>query len=343
MQQTPQISTPKPFISNAVVRTTALWAASEAFLGGMLHALKVPMAGIILAGFASICITVIALSTKNRGNILKATLVVIAVKFLLSPHTPVMAYLAVGIQGMAGELFFLRRKYFKWPAFLISIFCLIYSAIQRLLVLTILFGMEFWQASNQFLNGISESFGMSSDDYISYIIIFYLACYFFAGILVGIINIKITQYIKDQKMPDYVTRANTMKSGLLNVEKRTRSRYRKFLIPIAIISLILLLASYLPFFEGGISRSKILMILLRGFLITCVWLLVIAPLLKKAIDWFLKEQNITQSSYFKSVIQLLPEMKEVIQKSWAASKTGNKLVQIQRFITTCFLLVVFYD
>ncbi len=108
------------FKTNVTLRITALWAFSEAFMGGILHGLQIPFAGLVLGFVAAVCITLIALGNTQSGEILKATLLVIAVKFILSPHTPPMAYLAVLIQGAVGELLFLNKRFFKLAAFILT-------------------------------------------------------------------------------------------------------------------------------------------------------------------------------------------------------------------------------
>jgi hypothetical protein len=148
----------KLFNTGIVYRIAGLWAFSEAFMGGILHGFKIPFAGLFLSLIAAICMSLIAVSDKNKGLILKVTLAVIAVKFMLSPHTPPMAYVAVLIQGVVGELFFLSRRAIKPAAFLLTMFCLLYSAFQHLFVLTVIFGKNFWAALDVFLNGITKTF-----------------------------------------------------------------------------------------------------------------------------------------------------------------------------------------
>ena len=333
----------KTVFNNAVVRITALWAASEAFLGGFLHALQVPFAGMFLAAFASICITTIALFTRKTGSILHATLVVIAVKFVLSPHTPIMAYFAVAMQGVAGELIFIRRKYYKFPALAISLFALVYSAFQHLVVLTVLLGMNFWAALNEFFNKISQSFGLTNVDYIGFILTLYIGGTVLLGIVTGGINVKLAKSIKEKQIPEYVKTANELKTQALAERIKSHHRYKKFLIPIAIFSLVLLLVTYIPFFESKLATHQLIRVAVRSLLIVIVWLLVVAPLLRRIINWTLDKKNILQSSYFKNVFHLMPEMQLVIQKSWFASKTENRLKHLQRFVTACFMLVLFYD
>ena len=45
------------FKTNVTLRITALWAFSEAFMGGILHGLQIPFAGLVLGFVASVCIT----------------------------------------------------------------------------------------------------------------------------------------------------------------------------------------------------------------------------------------------------------------------------------------------
>ena len=281
--------------SQAVLRITALWACSEAFLGGMLHALKIPMAGIFLATFASICISVIAVSTKSKGAILRATLVVLAVKFALSPHSPIMAYLAVGMQGLFGELVFFRRKNYKIPAFVLSLFSLVYSAVQHLLVLLILFGKDFYDALNIFLKKITETFLPNANNIVDYIVLFYLFAYFVAGIVAGFINIKIVVKIRNQQIPDYVLRAQSLMESPIEIQKKKNKwkRYKKYLILIGIFSVLFLSVSYFPNLESQLSKNKLLFIMLRSVLIILVWMFAVSPI----IQFFFTEIFTKESSF----------------------------------------------
>ena len=185
LQSQPSAITSEFYKTNVTLRITALWAFSEAFMGGILHGLKIPFAGLVLSFVASVCITLIALGNDKAGEIIKATLLVIVVKFILSPHTPPMAYLAVLIQGLVGEMLFFRRMALKPAAFVLTLFSLMYSAFQHLVILTIIFGKGFWEAIDIFLNKITQSFVQSAVHYSFYLILFYLACYLVAGVAGG--------------------------------------------------------------------------------------------------------------------------------------------------------------
>ena len=57
-------------------RLIALWALSEAMLGGIIHGLRIPVSGLIVGSCAVICICLIAWYVPKKGSILKATIIV---------------------------------------------------------------------------------------------------------------------------------------------------------------------------------------------------------------------------------------------------------------------------
>ncbi len=82
---------------------------------------------------------------RNDSEILKSALIVILIKALVSPHSPLTAYFAVGIQGLLGYLLFSTKKFYTFSALLLGIFTLFFSGIQKIVVLTILFGNNLWK------------------------------------------------------------------------------------------------------------------------------------------------------------------------------------------------------
>ena len=330
---------------NSPVRITALWAFSEAFLGGMLHGLKIPFTGLVLAFIASICITLIAMADTRRGVILKATLAVIAVKFALSPYTPPMAYIAVLVQGLAGELFFLQRRFIKPAAFILAVFSLMYSAFQFLITMTVLFGKKGWQALDEFLNNTTKSLIPSAQHYSLYLVLIYLACYLIAGIAAGIISIKIIEQARSGKavvIPGLdVFTSEEFNSSSSHKKNKAVAPWK---IVIGLCSFIILLVSYLPaiqyFFSG---QKKIYAIFLRAVLILLTWLYFLSPLLIKLIARWTEKYRNRNSALFGQVINLLPEIRNIVQYSWQSTKTNSRLVHIKKFITTAIWLTAFYE
>ncbi len=124
----------------SVLKITALWAFSESAFGGILHALTIPLRGIFINSAAVLFITLIALFAKSNREILKSTLIVLTIKALVSPHTPFTAYLAVTFQGLLGYILFFTKNCFKVSAFLLGVLTLLFSGMQKILVLT----FNFW-------------------------------------------------------------------------------------------------------------------------------------------------------------------------------------------------------
>ena len=331
------------FKTNVTLRITALWAFSEAFMGGILHGLQIPFAGLVLGFTAAVCITLIALGSTQKGEILKATLLVIAVKFILSPHTPPMAYVAVFIQGAVGELLFFNKRFFKTAAFILTLFSLLYSAFQHLLILTIIFGKQFWVAIDIFLNKITQSFSKGAVHYSLYIVLFYIGCYVIAGIAGGLLNIKIIKKVQAgndtdrllQQLDNLTVNDNGAFSNSPYVKKK-----KNWLIVFGGLMLLLLVASYLPFLNTGFSKPKVLEIILRGVIIILVWSFFITPLLRIQMQKWITRYKEKKASPIQEVVVLLPGIKNILQTSWQVSATSGKLKRVKQFFLNAILLTV---
>src|ERR1700712_4975096 len=131
-------------------RLVALWVLVEGVMGGMMHALKIPFTGMIVSSGAVICICLIAYYVPAKGAILKATIIVAVFKMLLSPHTPPTAYIAVFFQGLMGQILFFNLRYHRLSCILLAVLALVEAAVQRIVLLTILYGTNFWSAINEF-------------------------------------------------------------------------------------------------------------------------------------------------------------------------------------------------
>ncbi|MBS1626877.1 MAG: hypothetical protein JSR09_07275 [Bacteroidetes bacterium] len=329
------------FQQTTTIRIVAFWAFSEAFLGGILHGFQIPLSGLVLASIASLCITLIALANTSKGIILKATLVVIAVKFILSPYTPPMAYLAVLVQGIAGELFFMQRKFIKVTTFCLTLFSLIYSALQQLITLTIIFGKSFWKGLDVFLNKITQSF-ISQQHYSLYIVVIYLLCYVLAGIFGGIFNVYLIEQFKQNKLPENFNNAlellNANNSTYTNLKQKKKKN--NFII-IGIILLCLLLISYIPFLQQNLLKGKILPIVVRGIFIILIWMYLLAPLFIKLISKWVQHYKKNNRSVIENILLLMPDIKNIVMASWQASKELRFFKRIKNFIFNSLMLALY--
>ena len=332
--------------TNVTLRITALWAFSEAFMGGILHGLKIPFAGLVLAFVASACITLIALGNNKKGEILKATLLVIAVKFILSPHTPPMAYVAVLIQGAVGELLFLNKRILKPAAFILTLFSLLYSAFQHLLILTIVFGKGFWQAIDIFLNKITQSFIKDAVHYSLYLILFYVGCYLIAGIAGGLLNIKIINSVQsDNQTNALLQQLNNLPAVTedIFINKKSAKKKKWFTLIFGSLMVLMLIFSYLPFFSKSFGKSQIPELIVRGVIIILVWNYFITPLLRLQIQKWVARYKEKNGNALQQVIALLPGIKIILQQSWQLSQQPKKWLRFKSFINYTVLLIVHHE
>ncbi|NDF98049.1 MAG: hypothetical protein EB101_03795 [Chitinophagia bacterium] len=172
----------------------AFWAFVESFLGGILHALQVPLRGIVLAGAATACLTTIAAvtggyvekkPTRNFSvDLLNATLAVMAVKLILSPQSPLTAYVAMLFQGGLAYLLFGCLPSFRLAAILFSVLALVETALQKVLVLYLFFGADFWTTVAAWVNDLHVQFGFLPLG-LRGIVMAYLLLYFIVGLAIG--------------------------------------------------------------------------------------------------------------------------------------------------------------
>ena len=170
-------------------RLVALWIFCEAVLGGIIHGLKLPVSGLIVGSCSVICICLIACYVPLRNAILKATIIVAIFKLMLSPHSPPTAYIAVFFQGLIGQLLFSTNGFYKTSCILLGVIALAESALQRILVMTIVFGNDLWKAINDTINRLTGQPGATN-----YSLLFgvgYLLLHIIAGFVVGLIAYKL--------------------------------------------------------------------------------------------------------------------------------------------------------
>lgn len=187
---------------SAINRLTALWALSEAGLGGIMHALKVPFTGFFVGGFAVVLIALIAFySNCNFRSIVQATLLVLLVKAGSSPHSPVTAYIAVAFQGIIGAVIFYALRYNRWSCILFGSVALLESALQKILVTTLIFGKSIWQAIDIFMESIFKDLHIANNiSYSELVIILYVLSYLVLGIYLGFLAANLPKNILKRKL-----------------------------------------------------------------------------------------------------------------------------------------------
>ena len=324
-----------------VLRITAIWAFSESAFGGILHALTVPLRGLFIASASVLFISLIAVFTKSNKEILKATLIVILIKAIVSPHSPLTAYLAVSLQGVLGYLFFSTKKFYKPSALLFGIIVLFFSGLQKIIVLTILFGNTLWESLDIFIKQVSiEIFNIDHPDInYGYLLI---ACYVFihlaAGLFIGLYAGKLPQKINIYKsvIPNSIIQFNEEEIPHRTKQKKKNWFLRPSGIFVILISVGVIILSYLsPEMEKNAAMSVLIMIF-RSLVITFIWYSLLAQIVRKLFQKFIAKRKSAYSKDMQEIISMFPQFRKIVNYCWKLSGNKKGYKRIRYFLSTSF-------
>lgn len=330
----------------SVLKITALWAFSESAFGGILHALVIPFRGLFISAAAVLFITLIALFSKSNKDILKSTLIVILIKALVSPHTPLTAFFAVSIQGLLGYILFLPKKFFRISTFILGILILSFSGVQKIVILTVLFGNTLWksiniftkQVLNEYLNiGINESVNYGHLLILAYVSI-HIAAGIFIGFYAGLLPKKINKYVR--QLPAAIFEVS--ENELPNREKKKKRRWilRPTGIFVLSISVGVIIFSYLSPSINGSAGFDVIIMLIRSILLTIIWFGLLAPIVKNAFQKFLSRRKSNYTKEINEIMNMFPQFRKVVAYCWKDSKKKTGFKRIHYFLSTSFYFLL---
>lgn len=308
-------------------RLIALWVLNEALLGGIIHGFRIPVSGLVVGSCAVICICLIAWYAPQKGAILKATLIVAIFKMMLSPQAPLPAYIAVFFQGLMGELVFWRRRFYPIACILIGILALLESGLQRILILTIIYGNGLWTAINSFFNNLTGQKRVT--DYSFFIVSWYILVHVIVGLMVGLwarmLPHDITQLEKLQQQYPVITGDN-FEFRPARLRKKKRKKLILFIAWLALLALYI--QSYFGIGSPLLPSSIALKIFIRSIIIVLAWYFIVGPLVRAALNNWLQKKKSESLEDINQVTLLLPATRELVFKSWqlSADRKGWKRI-----------------
>lgn len=332
-------------------RITALWGFSETALGGILHVLKIPFTGLFIGSAAVLFICLIAQYGKSKTEILKATMIVIIVKAVVTPYVPFNSYLAVTLQGVLGFLFFSLIPIKKIAAIFLGTFALFFAALQKFIMMTILFGNTIWESIDTLvkiiLNQIPFLGGKLSLSASLILISLYTAIHILAGIYVGIRATLFDKWLlKKSKELEILKLTREEQNGLFErpkFKKRRRWWQRKSGIIILTVSVSTMIISYLFPHLAKSSTYDILFMLIRSFVITFVWFIFISPFIVKFFKMFIDKKTFEHASEVNIITELFPSFKNVVNYCWKLSSALNGYVRYRKFLSDTLALLLLTD
>jgi hypothetical protein len=325
----------------AVERLTALWALNEAGLGGIMHAFRTPFTGIFVGGLAIVMITLIAhFSERKWSAVTRALVIVLIVKAAASPHSPLPAYLAVSFQGLMGALIFSALPNLRLGALLLGVLGLLEAAVQKLLVMTILFGNPLWESIDAFFNYVFQQMGFiaAGDDLKGswWIIGAYLGLYLAAGAAVGLfagrLPAQLQETLRNTRLPDLERDAPAGKDA-------GKRRRRKWLLPGMLLLGMLLITVFL---QPSGSASP-LWLILRVALILGAWYFFLAPLLMAFTRRFLRRKHAQYQREVERSLALLPVLRKIARAAWKETAAHKGWRRLREFLLCLIAYSLLYE
>lgn len=331
--------------SNAITKLIILWAFSESALGGLLHAFRIPLTGLFVGGSAVIFISLIAHYSNNKTSILNATLLVLVIKFVVSPYTPLPAYFSVLAEGSLGFFLFNILNLKKSAPILLGFFALLFSSFQKIFVYTVLFGMTFWESIDVFINFVFKQLSITSEANISFsyiIISIYVTIHILGGILAGIVSKNIPKWVDD-----FSYQINFSKILPAEENKPEKKKHKKLFwyqkvsgIIFILITTVLLVLSYTTTMFDSNLPVKIIIMFIRSIVITVIWFFLFAPYVMKIIQRLLSKKKSEYSNEVENIVNLLPEMKAAVKYSWNESSKTKGVGRIKLFLSYIFVITL---
>ncbi len=307
-----------------------------------MHALRIPFTGVFIGGTAVILISLIAyFSRPEFKTILKSTLIVLIIKAVASPHSPINAYFAVIFQGVAGFLLFQVIRNLKISAFLLALLALMEGAVQKILVLTIIYGQSLWQAIDTFFNFVLTKFGAQTSSFsVSYLIIgLYFAIHLVGGILIGWLGIKFLKLM--DHLPQRLNHLPELHWQEQNLQtSKPKSRHKKYL---KLLVLLLFIILSLTLFSSDDGFVQGLIVFFRVFALVLLWYLFLGPFLLKRLHRFLSRKSQSYAQEVESVHDLLPVLKVIVFTLWSDSAKFNFLKRWRYFLSNLILFSLFLE
>jgi hypothetical protein len=268
-----------------IFQLTALWAFVEVTLGGVLHALRIPFTGVVIGGTAVAIISIIGQNSQRPWrDIISATGLVLMVKAGASPHAPLPAYIAVAFQGLLGALVFQWFRFCRISVVLFALLAMLESGLQKLLLLTLLYGKSLWVAFDVFIESVLKSLHLQSDTTGSHWIVgIYIGIYAFWGLYLGF---RLATFSK--RADAYVQRWKTspmleITDHLTSVWHVKRNRNVFWLIYLAIILLMCFVLIYF-----GEQKYDLFYVVFRSMAAIFVVFWIVNPLFSY---WIKKKSN----------------------------------------------------
>jgi hypothetical protein len=320
--------------SQIISRITTLWAATECGLGGFFHAMQSPFTGLIVGGLSVVYISLIAHFTvlgnpqlsflprfrKVSQTIFASVLFVLAIKAAVSPHSPIGAYFAVGLQALIGIVIYSLVRSHQISTLIVALLSMLSSALQKVLVMVVLFGKSLFDSIDLFFVEtaqrldvfVSDSFSLSESA-----AIVFLAIYAFGGLLIGYFASRIPSSIKHQSEE----LARLIQSHEEDTQPKPSIKKKAWFpwLIVLMISLSILVQFILNSKEAAVWQ------LARTLAVLIIWFLLFRPFVRLVLSKLKSSGKEKYQSEIATFQNELPQILSYSKYAWHVSKTMTGL------------------
>lgn len=288
-----------------------------------MHAFQIPFTGLLVGGMAVIMICMIAgISENNFRQILKSALIVLIVKAMVSPHTPPPAYVAVAFQALLGYGLFSLMRVNVVSILLLGTIAMLESALQKLLVLTLILGESLLKAVDITIEFIAGQFGLTALNGSNWVIAIYLIIYLAGGLVISWLALRTIKGFHNDKAVMIVEAISITQDISGSKPTSGKSKFKKLWI---LIGMMIVLSAILFFFASDTKQGLLSVIRTFSWTLSAilVWYMIIGPLFTKAIQKFLQKK---QSLYSEEVLQILsfiPVLRRLTTMAWQQSRQAK--------------------
>jgi len=336
------------FIDSRAGRITVLWALSESALGGVLHAINIPFAGLFIGSGAVIFISLLIYYSEDRRTVFRSVMVVLLIKVGVSPHSPPLSYFAVALQGAVGYLMVLPGRMFRVTVFLFGITVLFLSSVQKILLLTIIYGKNLWASIDQLGFFITEkipyvsSMGKTS----LWLIGGYALLHVLAGAAAGYFAGTLPARVEQSSTPVLIHAAEPVPEFPVkkNKGKRKGNWFRRpsTLLVAALAAVITGLTYIYPdFFENAALRALVMII--RSVLIMGLWIFVISPMVTRGYQKFFQNRKGKYAGEVDRVLADFPRLRAVVAGNWKCTAGLTLHLRIKRALASILVHILRND
>jgi len=309
----------KAIDEQVVIRLSALWALAEITLGGVLHALRIPLTGLMVGSIALSCVFLISRSTSSYRTLFQALFTVMVIKMMATPHASPFSYLAMTAQTLCCiPLVGHRGRSRLWVT---SMFLLasLYSPVQKLVILYVTFGQQgLAVVMDEFRKWVAP--GLSGTEFVLIPLVVWFGTHLAAGFFLAkwLVNWTTAENGINELRDEW---KSAKERGLLAMDSQRPITHRNMLIPIAVVTGLCLLYMYEAVLPAWMH------VLWRPLLIILFWQLILRPIsMLIARKW---ANGADTSANVRAVMDELPKMWSVI--TFAKMKASQAAGSIERF------------